>query len=156
VSLSRSARRVQEALHAAGEHVEVRELSDSTRTAPEAAQAVGCELGAIVKALVFRGERSGDPVLALVSGANRADEEAIAAAVGEPIGRATPDFVRERTGFAIGGVAPVGHGLRPLVDADLLAFDEVWAAAGTPRALFAIAPARLVEVTGGEVAAIAA
>ena len=156
MNLSRSAQRVQQALHAAGVDVEVRELSESTRTAPEAAEAVGCALGAIVKALVFRGERSGEAVLALVSGANRADEAAIAAAVGEPIGRATPDFVRERTGFAIGGVAPVGHGLRPLVDADLLSFDEVWAAAGTPRALFAIAPARLVEVTGGSVVAIAA
>ena len=118
MSLSRSARRVQEALHAAGVDVEVRELSDSTRTAPEAAEAVGCELGAIVKALVFRGERSGEAVLALVSGANRADEAAIAAAVGEPIGRATPDFVREATGFAIGGVPPVGHDLRPLVGGD--------------------------------------
>lgn len=156
MSMSRSARRVQEALHAAGVDVEVRELSESTRTAPEAAAAVGCDLGAIVKALVFRAERSGEAVLALVSGANRADEAAIAAAVGEPIGRATPEFVRETTGFAIGGVAPVGHGLRPLVDADLMRHAEVWAAAGTPRALFAIAPARLVEVTGGSVVAIAA
>ena len=134
----------------------MRELDASTRTAPEAAAAVGCELGAIVKSLVFRGTGSGDAVLVLVSGDNRADEARVADAAGEPVGRADADFVRAATGYAIGGVPPVGHPapLRTLVDADLLRFAEVWAAAGTPRAVFPVAPDALVGATGGEVVAV--
>jgi prolyl-tRNA editing enzyme YbaK/EbsC (Cys-tRNA(Pro) deacylase) len=154
MTLPRSARRVQDALRELGLDVEVRELDASTRTAPEAAGAVGCEVGAIVKSLVFRGQ-SGEAVLALVSGANRADEGRVAALAGEPVARADPDYVRGATGFAIGGVPPVGHGLAPLVDEDLLAYEEVWAAAGTPRAVFGVAPSRLVEISGGRVAALA-
>jgi prolyl-tRNA editing enzyme YbaK/EbsC (Cys-tRNA(Pro) deacylase) len=134
----------------------VRELDASTRTAPEAAAAVGCELGAIVKSLVFRGMGSGDAVLVLVSGDNRADEARVADAAGEPVGRADADFVRAATGYAIGGVPPVGHPapLRTLVDADLLRFSEVWAAAGTPRAVFPVAPDALVGAAAGEVVAV--
>jgi prolyl-tRNA editing enzyme YbaK/EbsC (Cys-tRNA(Pro) deacylase) len=148
---------VQAALHALGLPADVRELADSTRTAPEAAAAVGCELGAIVKSLVMRGARSGEAVLVLVSGDNRADEARVAEAVGEPIGRPDADFVRAATGYAIGGVAPVGHPapLRTLVDEDLLRFDEVWAAAGTPRTVFPIAPRALAEAAGGRVLALA-
>ena len=154
--LPRSARRVQEALRALGLPGEVRELDDSTRTAPEAAAAVGCELGAIVKSLVFRGAGTGDAVLALVSGDNRADEARIAARVGETVLRADADFVRAATGYAIGGVPPVGHPapLRTLVDEDLLRFQTVWAAAGTPRAVFPIDPRALARAAGGELAAV--
>jgi prolyl-tRNA editing enzyme YbaK/EbsC (Cys-tRNA(Pro) deacylase) len=156
--LPRSARRVQAALRALGLPGDVRELDDSTRTAVEAAASVGCELGAIVKSLVFVGAASGEPVLALVSGDNRADEERIAAVLGEAVGRADAAFVRAATGFAIGGVAPVGHPapLRTVVDEDLLRFATVWAAAGTPRAVFGVAPHELFAAIGAEPAAIAA
>jgi prolyl-tRNA editing enzyme YbaK/EbsC (Cys-tRNA(Pro) deacylase) len=154
VSLPRSAARVQAALVEAGIPAEVAALSDSARTAAEAAAAVGVERGAIVKSLVFRAA-SGAPVLALVAGDRRADEEAIARAAGEPVGRADAAFVREHTGFAIGGVPPLGHGLVPVVDASLLRFEEVWAAAGTPHHVFPVSPMRLVSVTGAAVASIA-
>jgi prolyl-tRNA editing enzyme YbaK/EbsC (Cys-tRNA(Pro) deacylase) len=149
-------RRVQDALRALGLPDAVRELDASTRTAPEAAAAVGCELGAIVKSLVFRGRSSGDPVLVLVSGDNRADEARVQAEVGEPVGRADADWVREVTGYAIGGIPPVGHPapVRTVVDEDLLRFDEVWAAAGTPRAVFPVAPRALVDASGGTLAAV--
>jgi prolyl-tRNA editing enzyme YbaK/EbsC (Cys-tRNA(Pro) deacylase) len=152
--LPRSARRVQAALAELGLDAEgVRELDASTRTAPEAAAAVGCELGAIVKSLVFRGAGSGEPVLVLVSGDNRADEAKLAAALGEPVERADADWVREKTGYAIGGIPPVGHPapVRTLLDEDLLRYDPVWAAAGHPHAVFAIAPAALVRATGATV-----
>jgi prolyl-tRNA editing enzyme YbaK/EbsC (Cys-tRNA(Pro) deacylase) len=147
---------VQDALRTLGLPADVRELDASTRTAPEAAAAVGCELGAIVKSLVFRGRSSGDPVLVLVSGDNRADEARVEAEVGEPVGRADADWVREVTGYAIGGIPPVGHPspVRTVVDADLLRFDEVWAAAGTPRAVFPVAPRALVDAAGGTLAAV--
>ena len=145
--LPRAARRVREALAAAGVDAEIVVLEDSTRTAPEAAAAVGCELGAIVKTLVFRRSGDGSPVLVLVSGANRADEAALG------VERADASFVREVTGYAIGGIPPVGHAtpLETLVDPDLMAFGEVWCAAGTPNTLFGIAPAELVRMTGGRV-----
>jgi prolyl-tRNA editing enzyme YbaK/EbsC (Cys-tRNA(Pro) deacylase) len=150
--LPRSARRVQAALRALGLPGDVRELDDSTRTAVEAAASVGCELGAIVKSLVFVGAASGEPVLALVSGDNRADEERIAAVLGEAVGRADAAFVRAATGFAIGGVAPVGHPrpLRTAMDAGLLRFDVVWAAAGHPKAVFPVAPGELARALGVE------
>jgi prolyl-tRNA editing enzyme YbaK/EbsC (Cys-tRNA(Pro) deacylase) len=152
LTLPRSARRVQEALRALGLPHEVRELDDSTRTAVEAAATVGCPLGAIVKSLVFRGTSSGAGVLVLVSGDNRADESLVSAGVGEPVARADADFVRAVTGYAIGGVPPIGHAepLRTLVDEDLLRFDTVWAAAGTPRAVFPVAPDVLARAIGVE------
>jgi prolyl-tRNA editing enzyme YbaK/EbsC (Cys-tRNA(Pro) deacylase) len=148
---------VQDALRALGLPAGVRQLDASTRTAPEAAAAVGCELGAIVKSLVFRGRTSGEPVLVLVSGDNRADEARVEAEVGEPVGRADADWVREVTGYAIGGVPPVGHPapVRTVVDQDLLRFDEVWAAAGTPRAVFPVAPADLARAIGVRPTAVA-
>jgi prolyl-tRNA editing enzyme YbaK/EbsC (Cys-tRNA(Pro) deacylase) len=149
VTLPRSARRVQAALHELGLDAEVVELAHSTRTAPEAAAAVGCELGAIVKSLVFRGASSGEAVLVLVSGDRRADEAALARALGEPVERADADWVREVTGYAIGGVPPIGHPapVRTLMDDGLERFDVVWAAAGTPRTVFPIAPGELARVT---------
>jgi prolyl-tRNA editing enzyme YbaK/EbsC (Cys-tRNA(Pro) deacylase) len=141
---------VQAALRELGLPDGVRVLDDYTRTAPEAAATVGCELGAIVKSLVFRGAVSGEAVLVLVSGDNRADEALVEAAIGEAVERADADFVRAATGYAIGGVAPIGHPapLRTVVDRDLLRFDVVWAAAGTPRAVFPVAPDALAAALG--------
>ena len=151
-------RRVAEALRERGIDVEVRELPDSTRTAPEAAAALGCDVAEIAKSLVFRAAESGDPVLVIASGADRVDERLLAAAVGEPIEKADADFVRERTGFGIGGVPPVGHAgpLSTFVEERMLALERVWAAAGTPRAVFGpVTPAELVRLTGGRVVAVA-
>jgi prolyl-tRNA editing enzyme YbaK/EbsC (Cys-tRNA(Pro) deacylase) len=148
---------VQAALHALGLDAAVRELPASARTAAKAAAAVGVEQGAIVKSLVFRGARSGDAVLVLVAGDNRADEARLEAALGEPVERADADFVRSATGYAIGGVPPVGHPepLRTLVDEDLLRFEAVWAAAGTPHAVFPVAPAALARAAAGAVLRVA-
>lgn len=144
-TLPRSARRVRTALLELGLPGEIHRLADSTRTAPEAAAAVGCELGAIVKSLVMRGVNSHTPVLALVSGDNRADVTLIEAAVDEPVERPDAQYVREVTGYAIGGIPPVGHRhrVRTVMDEDLLRFETVWAAAGHPHAVFPIAPAEL-------------
>ena len=152
--LKESAKRVQEALAARGFAFEVREFPQSTRTAAEAAAAIGCEVAQIAKSLVFRTRASGRPVLVIASGANRVDEKAVAALIGEKIGRADADFVRAATGFAIGGVPPLGHDTPPvtLIDRDLLALDEIWAAAGTPNAVFRLKPEELVVLTGGRVA----
>jgi prolyl-tRNA editing enzyme YbaK/EbsC (Cys-tRNA(Pro) deacylase) len=129
------------------------ELPQSTRTAADAAKAIGCEVGQIAKSLVFRAIESGSAVLVIASGTNRVNESAIAAAIGEPIGKADADFVRARTGFAIGGVPPIGHPepIRTFIDEDLLRFDRIWAAAGTPNAVFELSPADLGQLTGGSV-----
>jgi len=153
MSLSDSARRVQEALSAAGVACQVVELPGSTRTAVEAAQAVGCGVEQIVKSLVFRGETSGRPILIAVSGANRVREGKVKALVGESIAKADADWVRQRTGYAIGGIPPVGlaEPILTLIDRDLLQYDLIWAAAGTPHAVFCLTPAELVRLTGGQV-----
>jgi prolyl-tRNA editing enzyme YbaK/EbsC (Cys-tRNA(Pro) deacylase) len=155
-NLSPSAQKVQQALQVMGFALQVVELSDSTRTAAEAAQAVGCQVGQIVKSLVFKAKRSQRPVLVVASGANRVNEKAIEALIGEPLGRADADFVRQRTGFAIGGVPPVGHSerLETFIDDDLLQHAEIWAAAGTPNAVFRLTPDDLVRMTGGRVVKI--
>jgi prolyl-tRNA editing enzyme YbaK/EbsC (Cys-tRNA(Pro) deacylase) len=149
-----SALKVQAAL---GDRHQVLEFEATTRTAADAAAAIGCTVAQIAKSLVFRGAGSNRPVLVVASGVNRVDEAKVAAAVGEPIARADADFVREATGFAIGGVPPVGHKETPnvLIDESLMAFGEIWAAAGTPNAVFRLTPADLVALTGGRVAAIA-
>lgn len=155
--LSPSARRVQDAIISAGLECSVVELPASTRTAQEAADAVGCGVGQIVKSLVFRGKQSGKGVFVAASGANRVNEKRLKEYVGEGIEKATPEFVRETTGFAIGGVSPVGH-LQPLesyIDQDLLSYDELWAAAGTPNAVFRLSPADLTHLTAGHVVSIA-
>jgi prolyl-tRNA editing enzyme YbaK/EbsC (Cys-tRNA(Pro) deacylase) len=132
------------------------ELPGSTRTAVEAAQAVGCQVGQIVKSLVFKAKRSQRPILVVASGQNRVDERRVEALIGEPLGKADADFVRERSGFVIGGVPPVGHSeeIETFIDEDLLQYEEIWAAAGTPHAVFRLTPADLVKMTGGLVAAI--
>jgi prolyl-tRNA editing enzyme YbaK/EbsC (Cys-tRNA(Pro) deacylase) len=156
-ALPRSARRVQAALIERGLPADIHRLADSTRTAPEAAAAVGCELGAIVKSMVMRGVRSGEPVLALVSGANRAGVAVIETALGEPVERPDADYVREITGYSIGGIPPLGHPrtLPTLLDEDLLRFETVWAAAGHPHAVFPIAPATLAQATHATVLKLA-
>ena len=151
--LSSSARKVQDALEALGLSLQVVELPGSTRTAVEAAQVVGCQVGQIIKSLVFKAKRSQRPILVIASGQNRVDERKIEALIGEPLGKADADFVRQHTGFVIGGVPPLGH-LEPLetfIDEDLLQFQELWAAAGTPHAVFRLAPADLIKMTGGTV-----
>jgi prolyl-tRNA editing enzyme YbaK/EbsC (Cys-tRNA(Pro) deacylase) len=150
--LSPSAQKVQDALHAQGFDLTVIEFAESTRTAQEAAERVGCTLGQIVKSLIFRGQETGKPILVLTSGSNRVDEKRLAEYTGEPVGRADADFVREVTGYAIGGVPPLGHA-RPMetyLDEDLLQYQVVWAAAGTPRAVFQLTPAQLQSMTGGK------
>jgi prolyl-tRNA editing enzyme YbaK/EbsC (Cys-tRNA(Pro) deacylase) len=157
-ALSPAAQHVQETLRALGRAYAVRESEQSTRTSAEAAQAVGCQVGQIAKSLVFRARESGRAVLVIASGANRVDEARLAELLGEPIGRASPDFVRQQTGYVIGGVAPVGHAspLPVFIDADLLAFDEIWAAAGTPNAVFPLPASDLPALTGGRVVDIRA
>lgn len=152
--LSPSAQKVQDALAARGfGAIQVVELPDSTRTAAEAAAAIGCTVAQIAKSLIFKGQRSGEAILVIASGTNRVNTETIAVLAGEPIGKADADFVREKTGFVIGGVPPVGHTqpLRTFVDADLRQFDDIWAAAGTPRAVFRLTPGDLEAMTGGQV-----
>jgi len=156
MSLPAAARRVQSALEAHGLAVTIREFPTSTRTAAEAAASIGCTVAQIAKSLVFRGERTGRAVLVVASGANRVNEERLAAIVREPVGRADAAFVRERTGYAIGGVPPVAHAEPPavIIDEDLLELEEIWAAAGTPNAVFRLTPAELVSITAGRVARI--
>ena len=154
--LSASAQRVQEYLASRGVDLTVLELPGSTRTAVDAAAAVGCELGQIVKSLVFATKDTNEPVLVLASGPNMVNEKLVAQVLGRKIHKADADMVKRETGFAIGGVPPVGH-LKPLVtvmDEDLLQYEEVWAAAGTPHALFSLSPQVLVELAGPVVARV--
>lgn len=155
--LKPSAQKVQTALQAAGFTNAVVELPDTARTAADAASAVGCDVGQIVKSLLFRAEPSGRAVLVAASGSHRVDEQAVGAVVGERITRASADFVRERTGFSIGGVPPIGHAgpVVTVVDEALLAYERIWAAAGHPHAVFALTPDELVRMTGGTVARVA-
>lgn len=150
-------RRVLAAADALGVEIVIREFPQGTRTADDAARAIGCDVGQIVKSLVFVVD--GAPVMALVSGANRLDEGKLAAALGgNAVARADADLVRTATGFPIGGVPPFGHAdsLRTVVDEDLMQYDEIWAAAGTPRDVFPLAPAELVRLTNGTVRTIRA
>jgi len=156
MSISPSALKVQQALEALGFNLQVVELPASTRTAVEAAQAVGCQVGQIVKSLIFKAKHSEQPILVVASGSNRVNEKSVEALIGEPLGKADADFVRQRTGFVIGGVPPVGHAepLNTFVDEDLLQYAVIWAAAGTPNAVFRLSPADLVKMTGGKVVKI--
>lgn len=148
-----SALKVQAVL---GPDFKVLEFEASTRTSQEAAAAIGCTVGEIAKALIFK-SAEGRAVLVIASGVNRVDEKKVQTLLGQRIGRADADFVRDRTGFAIGGVPPVGHASRPvvLIDRDLERFPYVWAAGGTPNAVFRIAPADLIRLTQGRVVDVA-
>ncbi|MFQ5971258.1 MAG: YbaK/EbsC family protein [Alphaproteobacteria bacterium] len=157
MTLPDSAMKVQAALAAAGFDNRVTEMPASTRTAADAARACGCRVGQIAKSLIFRGRESGKAVLVIASGDNRVDEGRAGLLLGEEIERPEAAFVREATGFAIGGVPPIGHP-RPvttLIDEDLLGFSEIWAAAGTPRTVFKLTPDELVRMSRGRVAKIA-
>ncbi len=154
--LSTSAQRVQDALKAHELDCEVAELPQSTRSAKEAAEAVGCSVAQIAKSIVFKSKETGRPVLVIASGPNRINEETISSLVSEPVKMASPDFVKSKTGFSIGGVAPVGHLEKPeiFIDEDLFKHKEIWAAAGTPHAVFRLTPKDLVDITGGRVISV--
>lgn len=147
--LSKNAKIVQDVLGKYGLEDVVVELPDSTRTAEEAAQAIGCQIGQIVKSLIFKAKRQGIPILVLTSGANRVDERKIENQIGEPLGKANADFVRSVTGFSIGGVPPLGLKIKipTYIDQDLMPYDVIWAAAGTPNAVFRINPIELASIT---------
>ena len=154
--LSKNAKRVQTALAGFGLDLVVVEFPESTRTAQEAANAIGCQVEQIVKSLVFQRKPSGKPVLIAASGGNRVNVKRIKEILGENIVRAEAEFVKEVTGFPIGGVPPLAH-TRPIetiIDEDLLQYEEIWAAAGTPNAVFRLSPQELVLITGGRVAKI--
>ena len=153
--MSKSLKRVKAALDAAGIPADVQEMSAGTRTAQDAATAAGCALDQIAKSIIFAAEATGDAVLFITAGGRQVDPAKASALAGEPLGKADAALIRAQTGFAIGGVAPIGH-LRPCrawFDPRLLEFDTVYGAAGTPRHIFAIAPERLLTLSGATKAA---
>ncbi|MEC3861138.1 YbaK/EbsC family protein [Mesobacterium sp. TK19101] len=152
--MSKSLKRVRAALDSAGIDTDIREVGQA-RTAAEAAAAVGCEIDQIAKSIIFRAQTSGEAVLFLTAGGNKVCADKASALAGEPLGKADADLIRAQTGFAIGGVAPVGHltPIRAWVDPRLLEFSEIWAAAGTPRHVFAMDAHVLPGLTGAVVAA---
>jgi prolyl-tRNA editing enzyme YbaK/EbsC (Cys-tRNA(Pro) deacylase) len=154
--LKPAAQRVQDALRDKGLDAQVRHMPQATRSADEAAAACGCSVGQIVKSLVFRGAVSGTPYLLLVSGANRVNQADIAQVIGEALRRPDANDVRDITGFAIGGIPPLGHNtpLATYMDAALLDYALVWAAAGTPDAVFPIAPQRLAAAAGASIISV--
>ncbi|MDT1060625.1 YbaK/EbsC family protein [Paracoccus sp. CPCC 101403] len=152
--MSKSLARVRAALEAAGATTQIRETDDRARTAAGAAEVVGCEVDQIAKSIIFRGEESGHIVLFLTAGGNRVNSGKAAEVAGQDLGKADADQIRAETGFAIGGVAPVGHlqRIEAYIDPRLTEFPEVWAAAGTPRHLFSISPQELIRITGARMA----
>ena len=154
--LSTSAQKIQDLLNSLNYDYTVIEHAESTRTAQEAADRAGCELGQIVKSLIFKGKESGKPILVLTSGANRVDEKRISGYAGEAIGKADADFARAVTGFVIGGVPPIGHiqKMETYIDEDFLGYPTIWAAAGTPNAIFELKTADLPVMTGGKVVTV--
>jgi len=151
-----SADRVRQALRDLGLTPEIREFGQTTRTSADAAAAIGCSVAQIAKSLVFRAVGSGRAVLVIASGVNRVDESLLASALGDRIAKADATFVRDKTGFAIGGVAPLGHTEQPVifVDQDLLQFQDIWASAGTPNSVFRLSPGDLASMTRGRIIAI--
>ena len=156
--MSKSLARVRAALDAAGAAILIRETDDRARTAEGAAEVVGCAVDQIAKSIIFRGADTGHVVLFLTAGGNRVDPVRAAAVAGQTLGKADAAQIRAETGFAIGGVAPVGHlrRIEAFIDPRLTEFPQVWAAAGTPRHLFAIAPEELIRITGARLAAFTA
>lgn len=155
-ALRKSAGRVQEELDRFGLALTVVEMRESTRTSQEAADAVGCRVGQIGKSLIFRGKRTDEPLLVIASGANRVNEKRVGEIAGEPISKPDAEYVLAKTGYAIGGIPPVGHTqkIRCLIDEELFGYEEIWAAAGTPNALFRLTPAQLLAITGGQVVGV--
>jgi prolyl-tRNA editing enzyme YbaK/EbsC (Cys-tRNA(Pro) deacylase) len=154
--ISTNARRVQDALDGLGLSQRVKEMKQTTRSAQDAARAVGCEVGQIAKSLVFKGAASQRAILVITSGANRVNEASLAEISGEPVLKADAEFVRTQAGYAIGGVPPVGHPqpLTIFIDEDLLNYPLIWAAAGTPQAVFHLTPQELLRITGGRVVCV--
>ena len=148
--------RVREYLRSVGVEALVMEMPTTTRTAKEAAKVIGCSVAQIAKSIIFRAARSGRPVLVIASGSNRVNEHRMSELIGEQIEKATPDFVEESTGFKIGGVPPVGHSnpIETWIDRDLLQFDIIWAAAGTPFTVFSIRPNQLQSITAGNIQSV--
>jgi len=151
--LSPSAQKVQDALRALGFEHQVQESAQATRTAAEAARAMKCDVGQIAKSLVFRTDTTGRAILVVTSGANTVNEWRIGVLLKETLEKAPPTFVREHAGYAVGGIPPLGHAkpMETFIDEDLLRHETIWAAAGTPNALFRMPPADLVTMTGGRV-----
>jgi len=151
--LTSSAQKIQDYINSLGYDLTVIEHAESTRTAQEAADRAGCELGQIVKSLIFKGRASNKPILVLTSGANRVDEKRISEYAGESIGKADADFARSTTGFVIGGVPPFGHiqKIETYIDEDFLQYEKIWAAAGTPNAIFELPTDVLQKITEGKV-----
>lgn len=154
--LSPNAKKVQSALSSFGLELQVLELPDTTRTAVDAANAIGCQVAQIVKSLVFRRKNTGAAIFIVASGVNRVNEKSIAKIINEPIEKADADFVRQYSGFPIGGVPPLGHvtPMETFIDQDLMQLNSLWAAAGTPNAVFQLTPADLVKITGGKIITI--
>ncbi|NMB97283.1 MAG: YbaK/EbsC family protein [Clostridiaceae bacterium] len=152
-NLKKSAERVQKILNELGFELNVVEFPNSTRTAQEAANAIGCTVGQIAKSLIFKGKSSQKPILIIASGSNRVNEKSIKEHIGENLKKADAEFVLEHTGFAIGGIPPVGHTtpITTFIDEDLMQYNEIWAAAGTPNAVFKLTPKILVEITKGSI-----
>lgn len=154
--LSIDAQRVQDTLKNLGFSYQVIELSQTTRSASEAAKAIGCQIGQIAKSLIFKTKNTQKPILVIASGSNRVNEKRIADLVHEPVKKADANFVHQKTGFVIGGVPPVGHleKIRTFIDEDLMQHKEIWAAAGSPTAVFKLIPLDLVKMTDGRVISI--
>lgn len=154
--LSRAAERVFLRLKAKGFNLVVHEMPDSTQTASDAARSIGCQVAQIAKSLVFLGVESGSPLLIIVSGAHRVNEDRIAGIVGEPVKKADAAFIRAHTGFSIGGIPPAGHDepIKTLIDQELSQHSHIWAAAGTPHAVFRLSFRELESLTDGEVVSV--
>ena len=154
--LKDSSQRVQDFLHEHNLGIKVIEFKELTRTSQEAAKAIGCEVGQIAKTLIFRGKTTGKPICIIASGKNRVDENKIVQHLGEEIEKPNAEYVLRHTGFAIGGVPPLGYELdiKPLIDEDLMAYQEIWAAAGTPYSVFRLTPNDLRTITEGRVVQI--
>ena len=151
--LKTSAQKIQDILHQYALCLEVIEFQETTRTSQEAAAAIGCEVGQIAKTLIFKGKKTGKPICIIASGKNRVDERKIIQMFGEEIEKPDGEFVLKHTGFAIGGVTPIGYALdtKPFIDADLMNYSEIWAAAGTPNSVFKLTPKILLYITQGTV-----
>lgn len=155
-ALAKSAQHVQDVLIQQGYRNQVIELPDSTRTAQEAADTIGCQVSQIAKSIIFRIKEQDAPLLVIASGTNRVNEKKIAQDIQHKLGKADADFVRDRTGFVIGGVSPIAHEEKifTIIDEDLLQYETIWAAAGHPKAVFQLTPQELIDMTGGQVQSI--
>ncbi len=155
-NLKKSAERVQSVLNEFGFELNVVEMSESTRTAQEAADAIGCTVSQIAKSLIFKGKISQKPILIIASGTNRVNEKRIKEIIGEKLEKADADFVLEHTGYAIGGIPPIGHKtpITSFIDEDLMQYEEIWAAAGTPNAVFKLTPKVLADITKAQIISV--